>query len=486
MAADDVLILERSDAHDGQPREARRGDRVERPGEAEEWGDGARLDVLRGLVGERVAIDETLNARYPYYRRACVSAAAAALDASPVGRSLATARRAINGLSVTIDARCLGPVVMGTQVHTLEVITALANSGSVELRVIVPPDLGSDARRRLDELEPVTLLAHTDIHPRMEKTTVAHRPYQVSNANDLLMLRCSGERTVITHQDLIAFRNPGYFPGYPQWSHYRRLTRQALAIADAVVFISKHAAADALREDLVTRDRVRIAHNGVDHATRGQHSVVAPPGAERLGRRPALLCLGTDLRHKNRLFALALLEQLRDRMDWDGELVLAGPHVRNGSSAEEEAAFLAARPELREHVVDLGAVDEREKGWLLERSAVLYPSTYEGFGLMPFEAAAAGRPCLFAPQTALAEILPAETAVLVPWSGEASGERVLELLSDDAAASRQVETIRAAGEQFTWQACAESLLDIYATAAGSACAARRRAGRRAGGCRGGT
>ena len=48
---------------------------------------------------------------------------------------------------------------------------------------------------------------------------------------------------MITHQDLIAYRNPGYFPGYPQWERYQRLTRRALALADYVVFFSHHAAA---------------------------------------------------------------------------------------------------------------------------------------------------------------------------------------------------------------------------------------------------
>ena len=49
------------------------------------------------------------------------------------GRSLAhsAARRAISGLTATIDARCLGPITTGVQVHTLEVIRALSETGRV-------------------------------------------------------------------------------------------------------------------------------------------------------------------------------------------------------------------------------------------------------------------------------------------------------------------------------------------------------------------
>ncbi len=407
-----------------------------------------------------------IDERYPYYRRS--EAATAAVEFGPLPRALSAARRAIKGLSVTIDARCLGPVVMGTQVHTLHVIRALSQTDRLDVRVILPPDLGDYAREQLAGLQRVELMPHTDVHPAMEKTTVAHRPYQVSDTNDLLMLRCAGERSVITHQDLIAFRNPGYFPGYPQWERYRRLTRQALAVADRVLFVSQHAATDALREDLLDSARASVAYNGVDHDPPGHVAPRPPAGVEQLGDRPMLLCLGADLRHKNRLFALHLLRALRDEHNWDGTLLLAGTTVRYGSSAEDEAAYLAGDPGLTPHVISISGLSDEEKAWALTRSsAVLYPTTYEGFGLVPFEAAASGRPCLFAPQTALAETLPHELATLVPWSARASAAQVHLLLSTPGAPEEQVRQIRAAGARFTWRSAAHSLINAYLLAAAS-------------------
>ena len=60
------------------------------------------------------------------------------------------------------------------------------------MRVIVPPDIGDYAEEQLATLANVALMPHTAVHPAMGKTDVAHRPYQVSNANDLLMLRMRG------------------------------------------------------------------------------------------------------------------------------------------------------------------------------------------------------------------------------------------------------------------------------------------------------
>jgi GT2 family glycosyltransferase/glycosyltransferase involved in cell wall biosynthesis len=446
VAADDVFVLHHAGGSFGE--------------------DGERNPVQ--LEHERI-----IDARYPYYQRAQTAAGSAAVG--PLPRSLATARRVIKGLTATIDARCLGPLVTGTQVHTLEVIRALSNTNRLAARVIVPPDLGDYAREQLTGLANIALLPHTEVHPAMDKTDIAHRPYQVSNANDLLILQCAGERAVITHQDLIAYRNPGYFPGYPQWERYRRLTAQALAFADGVVFISNHAAADAVDEELVDLERVRIVYNGVDHAVGSPSEPLPPRGSELLGERPMLLCLGTDFRHKNRVFALRLLESLRDIHGWDGVLVLAGPRVSTGSSAGEEAAYLATRPDLAKHVLLLPAVSEAEKAWLIDRCvALLYPTTYEGFGLMPFEAAAYERPCLFAAQSALAETLPEELATLVPWDPRASADRVHHLLSTPAAATAQVREIRRAGTRFTWNAAGETLVDAYlaATAAPARFASR--------------
>jgi GT2 family glycosyltransferase/glycosyltransferase involved in cell wall biosynthesis len=407
--------------------------------------------------------ESIIEARYPYYQRAQDAASKTSFGRLP--RAIAVARRAIKGLTVTIDGQCLGPYMTGTQLHTLQLIRALDAAEQIGMRVIVPPDLGDYAARELAELPRVQLMAHTEIHPLMDKTDVAHRPYQVSNANDLLMLRCVAERQVITHQDLIAYRNPGYFPGYPQWERYQRLTRHALALGDFVVFFSHHAAGDALSEDLIDPGRIRVVYIGVDHTAAVSAPPQPPDGIDTASQAPFLLCLGTDFRHKNRVFALRLLEAMRQEQGWEGKLVLAGPRVSEGSSAGEEATYLATRPELAQAVVTLPAVSETEKAWLLDNcTAVLYPTTYEGFGLMPFEAADHERPCLFASQTALAEILPSELATLVPWDPSASAERVTKLLSRPEAVREHVLAIRQAGGRFTWQSTAESILDVYRAA----------------------
>jgi Glycosyl transferases group 1 len=206
-----------------------------------------------------------------------------------------------------------------------------------------------------------------------------------------------------------------------------------------------------------------VTHAGGDHTLpQVQPGAEPPPRAEEITAAPFLLCLGADFRHKNRLFAIRLLEQLRGGHGFEGALVLAGPHAARGSSAGEEAAYLTTRPQLARHVIELPPVSEGAKLWLLQRAAaVLFPSVYEGFGFVPFEAAEAGVPCVFASQSSLAEVLPEEAATLVPWDVAESAEHIAEVLRDPGPL---LEAVRGAAARFTWDACARGTLEVYSEA----------------------
>lgn len=401
-----------------------------------------------------------IAARYPYYDR-WVDEVARASD-TPLARAVAAARRALRGTTLTIDGRILTPGITGTQLHVLESIVALHETEALTIRVIVSPHFGGPAADILAELDRIRLISQAQAEAE-PPTDVVHRPYQVLSVDELPPLLRAGERLVITQQDLIAVQNPAYHDCYERWHEYRSLTRVALAAADRVAFFTRHARSEAVREELVEPTRAKVVLLGTDHRLTALYPRGAPPrGAERLGHEPFLLCLGTDFRHKNRVFAIRLLAALQTRHGWKGRLVLAGPHVAVGSSAGEEAEELATRPGLSEHVLDLAAVDEAGKRWLMEHAAaVVYPTTSEGFGLVPFEAGEVGVPCFFAPEASLGELFPSEAALLVPWDAEASANRCAPLLGDPALQREHVAILRAAAAPLTWGRTANDLLAVY-------------------------
>lgn len=405
------------------------------------WGDGAepsQTDVA------------ALDARWAQ------RPAARALDElaeSPVRSALLTCSRALDKLSVTIDGRALSSMNAGTEVHALELIAALGRTGEVALRVLMPPhNVDPGARSVLEAIDGLTQLpCDTAVQGAAPPTDIVHRPSQAFCAEDLGLLLALGQRLVVTHQDLILHRIAGYHPTVQGWLDYRGVTRDMMSAADRVVFFSEHARADALAEHLVDPAMASVVAIGVDHHVSQATVPRRPRGLVK--DTPFLLCLGTDLRHKNRDFAVRLLAVLRSRDGWGGQLLLAGPPANVGGAPIDTAG---------QPVVELGAVCDDEKAWLLAHAAaVVYPTLYEGFGLVPFEAANAGTPCLFAPQTSLAEVLPQDAASIVPWDAEASATAAAPLLVAGDAREAHISAVRAAGERYRWDATAGALLEIY-------------------------
>jgi glycosyltransferase involved in cell wall biosynthesis len=381
-----------------------------------------------------------------------------ALELGPLRRSLVAARVAGRQLSVTIDARALGPTPAGTQAYVSGLVLALARSERVAVRAVLRDDV---PRPVIEEFERagVELVMEMQGADGLARTDIAHRPQQAFVPEDLSLLRRLGERVVITHLDLIAYRNPTYHDSRDEWRRYRRLTRVALAAADRVVFLSEHARRDAVAEDLI--EPVWTAVVGVGIEQEGPSKPARKPDAVPDGRE-LLVMIGADYMHKNRLFALELVDELRRRHDWNGLLVLAGAHVAHGGSAEEEAALVRSRPALASHVHDLGPVEESEKQWLLDNGhALLCPSTYEGFGLTPLEAAAASIPCLYAATTALCEVVGADAATIVPWDAAASADRVSPLLQAGEPRERHLASLRHALRRHDWESVVDRLCEVY-------------------------
>lgn len=94
--------------------------------------------------------------------------------------------------------------------------------------------------------------------------------------------------------------------------------------------------------------------------------------------------------------------------------------------------------------------------------ALLFPSLYEGFGLPPLEAMAAGCPVIAAPRASLPEVVGTAGSLV-----ELEARRWLDAM---ARIEREPETWRTLGRthaaHFSWRRCAEQTLAVYANVLG--------------------
>jgi glycosyltransferase involved in cell wall biosynthesis len=177
---------------------------------------------------------------------------------------------------------------------------------------------------------------------------------------------------------------------------------------------------------------------------------------------PYILVIGTNFKHKNRPYAIRLFREIIDTYHWPGILIFVGPNVTSGGSAAEEATEMTQSASLKSRVVYLGTVNEDDKGWLLQHAAlVLYPTNYEGFGFVPFEAATAGTPAISSAGTSLGEVLGQNLLYLDLANIHIAAETVYKILSDPAIASSQVQAIRTRAATYTWRNTANATWSFY-------------------------
>ena len=402
------------------------------------------------------ANEDELNRRYPYYAKAVLEAATS--ETIPLARSLAAARLAVGELSVTIDGSCLGPTLTGTQVLALELAGALARRGDVRLRVTVPRSLGDRARAALDALG---RRAHVARRGRRRHRAERHRPPALPG-DDAARPAAARPRSAAASCSPSSTRSPTTTPPTSpttsEWRGYRELTRQALAFAHRVVFCSPHARDDSLRRG-PRRRRARRAR-ARSASTTAWWSPTASRWRRRASRagRSCSASAPTSCTRTTRSRSRCSSACARPTASTAGSCSPARTR-RAAPPRREEAAWRAAHPQLAADVIALGECPEAQKAWLYRNAAlVLYPTTFEGFGFIPFEAAEAGAPSLWADQSSMADLLPSEHAGIVPWDAEASAANAARLIADPQAREALVAAVRAAGAELTWDRTAEQLL----------------------------
>jgi len=249
--------------------------------------------------------------------------------------------------------------------------------------------------------------------------------------------------------------------GFPlEWRLFSRLVLPGLVRrADRVITPSQF-----VRQELVARWRLdpeRVV--AVPHGVGPEFGACPAPEPGPAGR-PRLLFAGAPVERKNLGLVLrALAAAAPGSPLGEAELLISGAEA--GAFRQHAAAVadlgLAAR------VRWLGLVPRPEMPALYRAVDVLvYPSLYEGFGLPPLEAMAAGTPVVAASASCLPETL-GDAAVLVdPHDADDLARAVEALLTDSELRRAKIAAGRARAAALTWDRSAAATMDVYREALG--------------------
>ena len=386
---------------------------------------------------------------------------------SPIATAHGAARAQAIGLQLLIDGSVMGPLETGTQVQLMSIVAALAERDDVHRIVVampgpVPPYAA--AAFASPKIEPLN--TPDGSIPDGAQFDLVHRPFQPDRPLPWGLWRKVARRVVITVQDLIAYRIGQYHSSPEQWLGYRTNMAEAMAQADGIaVFLDDVADQIVLERMPIDVSRIGPVPCGTDHLT-GQEAA-RPPAAflqPDIAASRFLVVLGTNYAHKNRDLAIQAWKELR-RRGVERQLVVVGAHVPYGSSRHAEAQALGLDDD---GVIALLDATSEERNWLLRHAdVVIYPTSAEGFGLVPFEAARFGTPTVSVNFGPLTEVHRDPQVTAASWSASDLADAISQLLDNPDATAAAIDSTLQAGTAFTWDLAAEKLVHLYRRALAS-------------------
>ena len=249
-----------------------------------------------------------------------------------------------------------------------------------------------------------------------------------------------GIRATTIH-DLVPLRFPHWVTGRTRRMHGAKY-RDAAATCHVLLCNSDFTARDVEERLGVPRERIRVARPGVDERYRAD-------GARGDLGRPYLLTVATLEPRKN----LATLVAAYRLLDGDHALAIVG------------AAGWGDQPLLEQPgIVRLGYVSDDELAQLYRgATAFVFPSRFEGFGIVVLEAMASGVPCVVSSHPSLDEASGDAAVRVDPESPEAIAAGIGEALAmREALVARGLQH----ASRFTWLATGRAFLNAYLDAAG--------------------
>jgi glycosyltransferase involved in cell wall biosynthesis len=348
-------------------------------------------------------------------------------------------------MRIGIDATLVRPDrLTGIERYALSLTTSLARQAPDEIVLFIRPDAP-------DALTSLPVERHPSPFRQRVPTEQAWLPVAAARAGvDLLHtlafptpLLWRGPALLTVH-DATPWLHPDTVSVGMRY-YYGPLYRQALRRAAGVLTVSAAARDDLVATLGVPRERVHVAHNGVDARF---FEARAPEGP----RSPYLLAVGTLEPRKNVPCLLDALRLLRAE-GRDLQLIIVG---RQGWADALPLRELAA------HVRLTGPVPDAELAELYAGAACfVLPSLYEGFGLPLAEAMAAGAPAIASDIAALREVGGDSVRYAPPDSPRAFADAVSQILDRREETAAMVHRGRERARRYSWDACAEATLAVY-------------------------
>ena len=259
-----------------------------------------------------------------------------------------------------------------------------------------------------------------------------------------------------------------YKADHPDWRFKlgRFLEMRSIRAAKVVLAISEHTARDVARELGIAPERIVVTPLGVDGKFFAVHKTSADDEAALRARlcvppqRKVILYVGGIDPRKNWRTLLASMEALSASGGPAPLLVMAGD-IKGDREYPKLLAHIE-RSGLSAHVRLTGFLPDEELLRLYGiSSAFVFPSLYEGFGLTPLEALAAGVPVVSSNASAMPEVLGDAALLVDARDARQIAEALRTVLDNPAKAAEGAEKGRQRARLFSWERTGRATVGAY-------------------------
>lgn len=350
-------------------------------------------------------------------------------------------------MRILIDARLMNSEGTGTSRLIENTVRAISKKEKMEVSILLREENVDYWRDKFSSK--IKLVLITDIKDTGFIFDVVYSPSQISEEVTLEEYKFWGRRVVIQQLDFIAYDNWKYFATVGSHNMYKNAIDRTYGQADSVLYISSYVSTRA--QEIFTRvsESDKVIYCGTDHFLE-----LSPTNFED----NRILVIGAGFAHKNLMYSVQLFKALQKRLE-NPKLVFVGPKPTFGFDSE---FWELIEKESSDSAIEYHRwlSDDELKTEFARAQLILYPTTSEGFGFIPFEAAKMKRATLFHLNTSTREFFESVPSRLV-YSLEEDVETIFNLLTNEEAYKSQVGFIESVGKNFSWDQVSNSLEEVF-------------------------
>lgn len=283
------------------------------------------------------------------------------------------------------------------------------------------------------------------------------------HAPDLLFVPSSALPVIIPRTTVTTIHDVGFLQEhsyrsaqelfYLDWS-----TRYAVRHATKIITVSEFTKRELIRLYGAAEEKVAVIHLAHDPSPPYfDHERQEVLNTHHLNR-PYLVFISRIDSRKNVGALIKAFRILKNRGLFDGDLVLIGPLGFDGAQIIHDGA----RGAFHQNIRHLGWISEREKNIVLQgATAFVFPSLYEGFGMVILEAQSSGTPVLCSSTTSLPEVAGNGALTVDPSVTDSIADGMARIVSDGALRASLKERGLLNCARFSWQKTAEKTMTVF-------------------------